>query len=92
MKKILLLLLLLPMLTSCFTTRYVSEEPVLKKQFMNAHVAAVEFDLGDPDEVRETNRGYEYVYLKDCPPGDCYRLFAFNGEDQVVGIKSTERV
>ncbi|MDR0574741.1 MAG: hypothetical protein LBG96_12050 [Tannerella sp.] len=63
MKSIAVLLLASLLLSSCFSTRYVSVEPELKKEFKGATVEDVEFEFGEPEEVEDTaSGGYAYVY------------------------------
>ncbi|MDR1221972.1 MAG: hypothetical protein LBL07_03715 [Tannerella sp.] len=96
MKKILLLTAVLPfMLTSCFVTRYVSDEPDLQRKFIGAHVEDVTFELGDPNKVEELQSGYAYIYERegyDWKPSkmvDQYIRISFNREDVARYIRST---
>jgi hypothetical protein len=95
MKKLISLVLLPLMFTSCFSTRLISDEPQLKKEFMNMNAQAVEFEMGEPDEVRETRYGYEYLYLyrptKYSAGENPYNRFAFDENNRVIAIKSTMR-
>jgi hypothetical protein len=98
MKKTLQLLMpaiMLFMLTSCFSTRYVSNEADLKRDYMGAYVEDVEFEFGEPDEVTESPRGYAYVYNEKGGIGtsskmvDQYIRFSFNNKDAVRDVQSS---
>jgi hypothetical protein len=54
MKKVMVCIVLGSLLmTSCFSTRYVSAEPGLKKEFRGAWVEDVEFEFGDPGDIED---------------------------------------
>jgi hypothetical protein len=96
MKKILLWMAVMPFVfTSCFVTRYVSDEPDLQRKFIGAHVEDVKFELGDPDEVKDLQRGYVYIYdrqgrvWKSRRMVDQYIRVSFNNDDIVRNIQST---
>ena len=92
----LLMLAIVPlMLTSCFSTRYVSNETDLKRNYADAHVEDVTFDFGKPSEVNESQRGYTYLYNerianeKVVIKNNQYVRFSFDNEDIVRNVQST---
>ncbi|MDL2222035.1 hypothetical protein LJC35_05740 [Parabacteroides sp. OttesenSCG-928-N08] len=96
MRNLMLVLLFCPLLfTSCFVTRYTSNENELKKQFANATVDDVKFNLGEPDEITETTTGYVYLYnsqgrvWKSKKMVDQYIRVSFNEEHRVSSLQST---
>jgi hypothetical protein len=82
------------LMSSCMTTRYVSEEPALKKKFSQSNVEDIEFEFGKPDEVQETKNGYIYYYYYDGinprskRSEEQFIRFAFNNSDVVRQIQS----
>ncbi|MDR0573039.1 MAG: hypothetical protein LBG96_03235 [Tannerella sp.] len=62
MKKLISLVLLPLMFTSCFSTRAVIDEPNLNAEFIGVEAGTIEFEMGEPDRVIETERGYDYFY------------------------------
>ena len=96
MKKILLLLAVMPFLfTSCFVTRYASNEAELRRDYVGAYVDDIETVFGEPHEVRDLQRGYVYTYnqqgrvWKSKKMVDQYMKFSFNENDEVRSIQST---
>jgi outer membrane protein assembly factor BamE (lipoprotein component of BamABCDE complex) len=96
MKKILLLAVLPFMFTSCFVTRYVSNEQDLQYKFTGSHEEDVVYELGEPNEVTEyQNGGYSYTYElrgideKYQKTADQYIRVSFTDEDIVRQVRST---
>ena len=92
----LIMLAIVPlMLTSCFSTRYVSNEADLKRNYAGVHVEDVTFDFGKPNEVDESQRGYTYLYNekrvneKIVIGNNQYVRFSFDNEDIVRNVQST---
>jgi outer membrane protein assembly factor BamE (lipoprotein component of BamABCDE complex) len=96
MKKILLLAVLPFMFTSCFVTRYVSDEQVWQNKFDGLQEEDVRFELGEPDKVTEyQNGGYAYIYdrrgidERHQKIADQYIRVSFTNEDIVRQVRST---
>ena len=95
--KYLLLLLMVISLQSCFTTRYVSIEHELKRDFIGASVDDVEFEFGEPDEEYDLRNGYAYVYnyrgntknYRNQRASE-YTRISFDNNDYVRNIQSTQ--
>ena len=94
--KYLLLLLMAISLQSCYTTRYVSIEPELRRDFVGASVDDIEFEFGNPDEEQDLRNGYAYIYnhqggakdYRNRPIGQ-YTRFSFDNSDYVRSVQST---
>jgi hypothetical protein len=97
-KNIIILLLFSCMLTSCFSTRYVSEQSELVKEYMNADVDDIEFEFGKPHETDELRNGYAYTYFyegktqRSRKPVEQHIRFSFNNDGYVRNIQSTTTV
>jgi hypothetical protein len=96
MKRILLLAVLPFMFTSCFVTRYVSDERDWQNKFNGLQEEDVRFELGEPDEVTEyQNGGYAYTYKrggideKRPTMAGQYIRVSFTNEDIVRQVRST---
>lgn len=50
-------------LQSCFSTRFVGNENVLRREFNNVLVDDVEYKKGKPDSISRSENGYAYIYL-----------------------------
>ena len=92
----LLMLAIVPlMLTSCFSTRYVSNEAELQRDYMGRYAEDIEFTFGKPNKVEENQRGYSYIYnqqgrvWKSKKMVDQYMRFSFDNEDAVRNVQST---
>ncbi len=98
MKKFLpIMLSMMFLLQSCFTTRYVSNENILRKEFANAMSSDVEFKMGEPKEIEEQNNGYTYTYYYNPTSRRSgaiqeYSRFSFDNNDNLRNIQSTKLV
>jgi hypothetical protein len=85
------------LMTSCFVTRYVSDEKDLQAEFVGKHVEDVEFKFGQPDRTLKsrTRSGYVYVYNRTGQAGQAkemtnqYVRIMFNQNDVVTAVEST---
>ena len=89
--KYIALLLCLFLMQSCFTTRYVSNEAILMKDYKGATVDEIEFELGRPDKKEAFERGYAYTYFYG-NRGEMYEKYLFDNNDNLRRIQSTNTV
>jgi hypothetical protein len=85
------------LLQSCFTTRYVSNEQILMRNYQGATVDDVEYNLGKPDEVDRLRTGYAYTYyyhgrINRHQSGEVYERYMFDNKDNLRCIQSTNAV
>ena len=92
-KCIALFLTILILMQSCFTTRYVSNEQTLKRDFRGASVDDIEFELGEPDEKEVLRNGYVYTYYYGMGRnGEMFERYMFDNNDKLRQIQSTNTV
>ena len=85
------------LMQSCFTTRYVSNEDILMREFRGASVDDIEFRLGEPDNTENLRNGYAYTYyyhgrISKRETGEMYERYMFDNNDNLRNIQSTNTV
>ena len=96
-KCIALFLTILFVMQSCFTTRYVSNEQLLMRDYRGASVDEIEFELGEPDKKEALGNGYAYTYyyygrIDKRRSGEMYERYMFDNNDNLRRIQSTNTV
>jgi hypothetical protein len=100
MKCIGVLIVGLLFMQSCYTIKHVSNEGLLKAEFINASVHDIELKFGEPNEKELIMGGYAYiyyfgkekVYADDKKNREKYTRFEFNNNDNVINVQSTNTV
>lgn len=97
MKKFISSILIICILSSCFSTRYVSDEEILRNNFMKSSVDDIEYEFGEPDKISNLKNGYAYIYysqnrIRGRKNSDAYTRISFDSNDNVRNIQSTNLI
>jgi len=94
MKKVIAILLSAVFLQSCFTWKRVSYEPILQKRFEGKSIDAVTYEFGQPNEIRQTDQRYYYIYNIPQPKSltPQQTTFVVDNNDYVRSVQSNQSV